>query len=150
MIAIEHEQMGYLTCKLTKTNAVADGSKSKDTRERSGSRRQWIVPWQNGWKSKGRKRRSKPGPWPTSSQQAEGAPEQTQEVPGKTSLEQHLSRDEARNFGPGFWDGSQRQSKRSKKYIDRVCRAKIHCPLKITRVYAGRGFLRGIPEWMDG
>ena len=42
MIAIEHEQMGldYLTCKLTKTNAVADGSKSKDTRERSGSRRQ--------------------------------------------------------------------------------------------------------------
>ena len=26
MIAIEHEQMGYLTCKLTKTNAVADGS----------------------------------------------------------------------------------------------------------------------------
>lgn len=40
MIAIEHEQMGYLTCKLTKTNAVADRSKSKDTRERSGSRRQ--------------------------------------------------------------------------------------------------------------
>ena len=30
MIAIEHEQMGYLTCKLTKTNAVADGSKSKE------------------------------------------------------------------------------------------------------------------------
>ena len=40
MIAIEHEQMGYLTCKLTKTHTVADGSKSKDTPERSGSRRQ--------------------------------------------------------------------------------------------------------------
>lgn len=150
MIAIEHEQMGYLTCKLTKAKAVADGSKSKDTPERSGSRRQRIVPWQTGWKSMGKKRRSKPGTWPTSSQQAEGAPEQTQEVPGTTSLEQHLSRDEARNFRPGFWDGSQRQSKRTKKYVDRVCRAKIHCPLKITRVYAGRGFLGGIPEGMDG
>lgn len=37
----------------------------------------------------------------TSSQQAEGPPEQTQEVPGKTSSEQHRSTDEVRNFGPG-------------------------------------------------
>lgn len=43
MIAIEHKQMGYLTCKLTKAKAAADGSKSKDTPERSGSRRQRNV-----------------------------------------------------------------------------------------------------------
>lgn len=43
MIAIEHEQMGYLTYKLTKAKAAADGSKSKATPERSGSRRQRDV-----------------------------------------------------------------------------------------------------------
>lgn len=136
--------MGYLTCRLTKAKAVADGSKSKDTPERSGSRRQRKVRWQKGWKSRGKKRRGKSGTWPTSSQQAEGPPEQTQEVPGKTSSKQHRSTDEARNFGPGFWDASQCQSKRSNKYVDGACRAKIHCPLKITRVYAGE-----IPRRMD-
>lgn len=48
VMAIEREQMGYRTCKITKAKAAADGSKSKDTPERSGSKRQLNVPRRTG------------------------------------------------------------------------------------------------------
>lgn len=96
-IAIELEQMGYLTCKLTKAKA----SKSKDAPERSGSGRQLKEPWQKGLEVYGLEKEKQAWHLTTSSQQAEGPPEQTQEVPGKTSSEQHRSTDEVRNVGPG-------------------------------------------------
>lgn len=57
-IAIELEQMGYLTCKLTKAKA----SKSKDTPpERSGSWRQRKEPWQKGLEVYGLEKEKQPG-----------------------------------------------------------------------------------------
>lgn len=147
VIAIEHEQMDYLTCKFTKAKASADGSKSKDTPERSGSKRQRNVPWQRGWESTGQKRRSKPGTWPLNRQRARLS--RLRKSLGKHHPNSTTARMKPEILDQAFETGSQYQPQGSSKYAGRACRAKIHCPLKITGVCVGPVFLGGIPGGVD-
>lgn len=136
--------MGYRTCKTTKAKAAADGSKSKDTPERSGSKRQLNVPWRTGWSLRVRKGEASLAP------DLQALNRQRARLSRlRKSLGKHHPNSTAPQMKPEILDqpfetGSQRQPRRSTKYADRACRAKIHCTLKITGVCVGRVFLGGI------